>query len=592
MKKQCKKLLFLLFAAVLFLAGCNANVVDETNVAETEVQDSGAFCLYENGNSLYTIVQSAKANDVVTAAGSLCWSTFKNTYNSELPISDDWVADPTAIPADTAEILLGNTNRAESAEVYATMDKYVYRIACINNRIVIASSADSLLDDVLEIFFAQLQVDENGRITVPSDLDISLTREQAWHDTLVGVPPYDGGVFTGAVLKETWGFAGDNPSVMMGISETNADEFAAYIAKIQDEGFSAVLRADWGGVIAYQCDKENVSFYTYYTPSTNAVRIILDNSKTSSLEEFSYSCEPVDGEHNEIYLVRLKQQDPEIPETADYPNNGMLMMIKLADNSLFVIDGGKKEQIDSEYFMEIAREITGIPEGEKIRIACWFITHKHGDHIWGFDKVLKECADQLILERMMYNHKNGRDFVYDAEDPNANYHLPYENVLYHLPRTGETIQFGNVTMDILYTHEDWVNLPEGTHISEESTLYNDSSTVIRINIDGKTCLILGDINLDASDILLQYYTDEQLKADVVQVAHHGFNTLPELYKKINAKIGLFPVSRNQALQKHTLALESAETNCEESYFGSNETVGIRVVDNDVQVVCRKPVVNP
>ena len=590
MKKQCQKLLFLLFAAVLFLAGCNANVVDETNVAETEVQDSGTFCLYENGNSLYTIVQSAKANDVVTAAGSLCWSTFKNTYNSELPISDDWIADPTAIPADAAEILIGNTNRAESAEVYAGMDPYAYRITCINNRIVIAASADTLLDDALEVFFANIKTDENGRVTVPSDLDITLTREQVWKDTLIGVPLYDGGVYTGTSLKETWGFAEDNPSAMMGISDTNADEFAAYIAKVQNEGFNAVLRADWGGVVAYQCDKDDVSFYTYHTKSTGETRVIKDNSKTSSLEEFNYIFETAEGETNEIYLYGLWHQDPEIPESAIYNKNGMLMFIKLADNSLIAIDGGKDIQIDSEEFMEFAREITGIPEGEKIRIACWFITHQHTDHMWGFDKVLKECADELVLERMMYNHKNGRDFVYDAENPNEKYHLAHDNVKYHLPRTGETVQFGDVTLDVLYTQEDLVDIKESLYRTDDN--YNNSGTVLRITMDGKTCMILGDIDKFASNIMMKYYTEEQLKCNMMQVSHHGYNYLAELYKIMDPKIALFPVARNEVKGQYPMVLECVESICEENYFSGTETIGFRVVDGEIQIIYRRPVIYP
>ncbi|MBQ7923491.1 MAG: hypothetical protein IJ325_13115 [Clostridia bacterium] len=590
MKKQFKNLLALLFAAVLFLVGCNTDVVDETDVSETEVQNVNEFCLYENGTGLYTIVQSSKSSDTANDAGSLCWKTFKETFNAELPISDDWVMDPSAIPTDSAEILIGNTNRAESAEVYAAMDQYVYRITCTNNRIVIAASADTLLDDALEVFFANIKTDENGRVTVPSDLDITLTREQVWKDTLVGVPLYDGGAYTGTALKETWGFAEDDPSVMIGISETNADEFAAYIAKVRNEGFNTVLRADWGGVVAYQCDKDDVSFYTYHTESTGETRVIKDNSKTASLEEFNYIFETAEGETNELYLYGLRYQDPEIPESAVYNNNGMLMFIKLADNSLIAIDGGMDTQIDSEEFMEFAREITGIPEGEQIRIACWFITHKHGDHIWGFDKVLKECANELVLERMMYNHKNGTDFVYDAENPNEKYHLAHDNVMYHLPRTGETIQFGDVTLDVLYTQEDLVNIKESLYRTDDN--YNNSGTVLRITMDGKTCMIFGDIDVAASNIMMKYYTEEQLKCDMMQVSHHGYNYLAEIYKIMDPTIALFPVARNEVKRQYPLVLECVESICEENYFGGTETIGLRAVDGEMQVIYRRPVTFP
>ncbi|MBE6568678.1 MAG: hypothetical protein E7658_00500 [Ruminococcaceae bacterium] len=586
MKKQLKNLLAVLFAAVLFLAGCGADVSDETDAAETEVQASSELCLYENGTALYSIVMPDRCSEFAEEAGSFCWKTFVESYNAELAINNDWVADPASIPADTLEILIGNTNRAESAEVYATMDTYAYRITCINNRIVIAASTDTLLDEVLAVFFEQVQADENGRVTFPADFEASLTIAQHWENELGGVPLYEGGVISGAVTEEPWGFAGDNPSVLMGITETDADAFAAYIEKVQSEGFTTVLRGNSGGVIAYQCDKEDVSFYTYYTAGTNEVRIIRDNSKTASLEEFNYVREAAEGEYNEVYMVALKQFDPLIPASAEYKNNGMLMLIKLADNSLVVIDGGRVDQVDSDEFMKIAREVTCIPEGEKIRIACWFITHKHTDHIWGFDKVLKECTDELILERMLYNHKDGRDFVYNAETPNDKYCLPYENVMYHLPRTGETIQFGNLTMDVLYTQEDLINLGNGLYRTPEN--YNNSGTVLRVNFDGKTCIILGDIDVDASRIMMKNYTDEQLKCDVVQVAHHCYNNLPELYRIMDFHTALFPVARNEAHTNYYQVLECAEGIAEEEYFSGTETVGIRVVDGEMQVVYRRP----
>ena len=255
----------------------------------------------------------------------------------------------------------------------------------------------------------------------------------------------------------------------------------------------------------------------------------MDNSKTASLEEFNYIREKAEGEYNEIYLYGLKQYDPDNPLSLELKTNGQLMLIKLADNSLVVIDGGRREQGDSEEFMRIAREITGIPEGEKIRIACWFITHKHTDHMWGFDTILKACTDELILERMMYNHMNGQDFVYDAETPNESYHIPYADVLYHMPRTGETIQFGDVTMDVLYTHEDLRNFEGGVYRTADN--YNNSCTVLRVNIDGKICLILGDIDIKASEIMMTYYNDDQLKADMVQISHHSINAILERKKK-------------------------------------------------------------
>lgn len=87
-------------------------------------------------------------------------------------------------------------------------------------------------------------------------------------------------------------------------------------------------------------------------------------------------------------------------------------------------------------------------------------------------------------------------------------------------------------MEVLATHEDLY--------PSDFRNFNDSSTVIRVIVNGKSVLFLGDTGDELSDFLVNAY-GEKLKSDVVQVAHHGFNgAKKEVYALINAETALWP----------------------------------------------------
>ena len=128
----------------------------------------------------------------------------------------------------------------------------------------------------------------------------------------------------------------------------------------------------------------------------------------------------------------------------------------------------------------------------------------------------------------------------------------------------------------------------------KSADFNDSCTVLKVNVDGKTFMSLGDIYGSAETTLLEYYSSDMLKSDVVQVSHHGWNYMPSLYAAIDAKIALYPQSSGGAERGLSGGAERVVKDvrriCDELYFAGDETVGVRVIDGEVEVFCRYPVV--
>ena len=125
---------------------------------------------------------------------------------------------------------------------------------------------------------------------------------------------------------------------------------------------------------------------------------------------------------------------------------------------------------------------------------------------------------------------------------------------------------------VLQTHEDFVAF--GGNEKQED--FNDTSTVIKVEFDGKSFLLLGDINKNGEAQLLKHYTSKTLKSDIVQAAHHVFNMLNYIYDVANPKYIVAPTrpegkTNSDKYKYQRLILSCGEENvfyaCEEGTHG-------------------------
>ena len=100
-------------------------------------------------------------------------------------------------------------------------------------------------------------------------------------------------------------------------------------------------------------------------------------------------------------------------------------------------------------------------------------------------------------------------------------------------QTGDTYTFngGAATVRILHT-------PDETLVRNP---INDSSIVFRFEADGKRILFLGDLGPEGGDQLLRDVDHGELKADFVQMAHHGQGCVKkDCYEVIRPTYCLWP----------------------------------------------------
>ncbi|MDF2568344.1 MAG: hypothetical protein K0R90_1800 [Oscillospiraceae bacterium] len=220
-------------------------------------------------------------------------------------------------------------------------------------------------------------------------------------------------------------------------------------------------------------------------------------------------------------------------------NCGMSYVIKTNDGSFFIIDGGYFTAGEEDRLYEFLRNKS---DGEII-ISGWFFSHAHQDHVGNFINFIRKYRNFVTLEKFFYNFQHvdfsgvTGDWKSCDEATVKEFYQTLDDYCKDVPieilRTGQKFFVRELEFNVLYTHEDLYPL--------ESS-FNDHSTVLMMTVGEQKTLWLGDLYVKGSAILLNKYSDE-LKCDMVQIAHHGFNGANvELYKATQAKVALWPTA--------------------------------------------------
>ena len=577
----------------------------ETDV-ETDAADFEKY-LFSDKKMNYRIVYPADADYDVLTSATLLYNKVKN-YVSDMSFFGD---DATLADDDTVEILIGSTNREESAQLSAEVEKNTYAIKCINGNIVICADKNWMLQKAVEEFMSNLEFAKDRKSAtignnIESSYDVDVNARPRWG---IDLPAYEGGLLGEQRYSSNFGLetmGGTNPRNynVVCATETDGSEFSAYVAKLESAGYTLEKVADNEGVLSYWVSKGERVAYIYLSKNVGEARFVIDRGECDA--DFSYTYEKKDGdttvlyqygfvmsEHGKNVFETYKDKDGTKIENRETSNCGQLLIFRLADNSVMIIDGASTYMMPEEAMKgldDFLHEITGTPAGETVTISNWLMTHSHLDHFGGFAKFLVKYHENYEIERVSFN--------FNYRDPNMptffNEHFNkwYPEAKFYRPHTGETLKMADITMDILYTYEDSISAKTGKLIPDNAPLLwggnpavdqNNSSIVAKITFDGKTFLLTGDIAFVARDVLFANYDDETLKSDILQVSHHGLNPLGDLYEKVAPSISLYsqhpkaaPILNALAPKAYEAVIKYTEGGLDNIYFQADGTVGISV----------------
>lgn len=270
--------------------------------------------------------------------------------------------------------------------------------------------------------------------------------------------------------------------------------------------------------------------HTYFCPAEKILRVICD----------PYS---VDFEREEPkYERRCGSALWQFENDHSYIDCGMCYILRCADNSFFIIDGGHFLQPnDHKRIYRFLRERT--PDGEQAVISGWFFSHAHDDHVSQFVDFIREYGSEVDIEKLYYNdapidHRDNmswgeanKKYIRRFEDCARSCGIP--TIKLH---TGQRFFVRNLRFDVLCTQEDvWPKSLEN---------FNNTSCALALEADGTRIIFPGDAADVESDIMTARYTAKTLGCDIMQQSHHGHSgTSPEFYQMANARTVMFPITK-------------------------------------------------
>ena len=292
------------------------------------------------------------------------------------------------------------------------------------------------------------------------------------------------------------------------ISDAADDSFESYCALFTENGFEVSgKRIDSKTCFAALRKNDDAVFINYFK-ATNELMIVYEEG--SDYYKFTDATRPdrVDPQITQIHLEDF----------------GMSYALRLCDGRFILFDGGREFEPDATRLFECLKK--GSPF-EKPIIAAWIMTHPHSDHFHCFIPFTELYGDEVVIEKMMFNFPDVTDTErypkIERQDPrfennSENIYIPMflnrikeMNIPVFRPHTGQSFEIGGAIFKILASMDDTYH---------SSSNINMTSLVIMMELGGQKILWAADASFEYAKLCERY--GETLKADILQVPHHGF----------------------------------------------------------------------
>ena len=477
---------------------------NDTPVNPDTPDDVELFEIYRDGAMISKIIIPEKA----TSEESNLANRIKNAIFQKTRQSVEILRDNQVTKVSDGTIIIGKTILTESVKLYENLPVRSGIAKIENGMLVIGFTRQSSATAVANQFVAALVGDYESTVGIPLDFSASHSTLPVASDipTLDGTNKYS----VGKGAEMTYG-------------SSTPEKFSAFCDELDEIGFVKLYEKESADNLFATYQGEDIYVHTYYTAYSGKIRVI-----TGPLDEMAQvSYDTGAAKTYTPYITSIRQ-----------PDNGLGLIMRLPDGRFIIVDGGYKN--DDRVYAAL-RDL--VPSGD-ITIAAWFITHPHNDHYRGFtDFITNHSTDSsIVIERLMLNFANPEDFyaVVDGDKTvEWDVNFIYNTIKEYAPdltitqvHTGQIIDFGDATMEILYTMEDLM--------PKELPNINDSSMAIRLKMGGSSFMILGDTCYESGPIMHKMWGD-YLKSDMVQIAHHGlWPSVESIYHDIKAEIVIVP----------------------------------------------------
>ncbi len=159
---KIKKITALILALLLFSLAFVACKKDEPKTEESSNTDPVVIA---DSLKNYTIIRSESQSDVATMCMKLS-NAIGTLVGDKISVRND---EAEAVDDSKYEILVGDTNRPQSAEAKAKLQDLAYSITKNGNKIVIVASNNLILEDAVNYFIDNTKKLDSGELEYPTD---------------------------------------------------------------------------------------------------------------------------------------------------------------------------------------------------------------------------------------------------------------------------------------------------------------------------------------------------------------------------------------------------------------------------------------
>lgn len=326
------------------------------------------------------------------------------------------------------------------------------------------------------------------------------------------------------------------------IENAAAEYFEKYCTALEQDGFlqKEFYKKENRAFAAYEKEGTGVFINAFY--KTDELQLVVEEDSAY----FRYA----DNKGEPIVTPQVTQV-----MLTDY---GLSYVIRLSDGRFVVIDGGSRVEAEAEALYNCLKQqaVSEIPV-----IAAWIMTHPHSDHFYCFFPFMERFGELVKIEKFLFNFPEGGDYTHfpDLQSVCSSFpgcldgdvvqmfrnQLQQMGIPVYVPHTGQCYPVGDTVLQFFASMDDSIFCTKNI---------NASSLMFATEIAGQNILWTGDGSF--SDTRLPDRYGEELKADILQIPHHGFGCGTEEaqirgYRLIAPRICFLPASHSEAYTTFT-----------------------------------------
>lgn len=205
----------------------------------------------------------------------------------------------------------------------------------------------------------------------------------------------------------------------------------------------------------------------------------------------------------------------------------MSYVIDTPEGDAIMIDGGTYTPEDSANLREMLHARGG-------KVAWWFITHPHSDHLGAMLYLMEHDSFDIEVENVCFNFPS-LEWLAFKEEFGMNWRfleqLKKRGLHVVTAEAGDIYRCGSVAVEM-------IGVP-GNYWEYAKSL-NAISIIFKVHFPQRDVLFMGDFDVNGEADFLARYDKNALRCDILQMPHHGQNGISrDFYALVSPKICLY-----------------------------------------------------